>query len=133
MIHRSKRDGWQGGLMAVAVLALATVGGAAVAAGGALRASGGVVLLVLATLLAWSALAIEYQVTEREIQVRSGPWCWRVPLEGILRVYPARDPRWGPAGSLDRLRIDYRSNGKPALLSLSPEDKFAFLADLAEV
>jgi hypothetical protein len=72
-------------------------------------------------------------VDAREIVARSGPWFWRVPLEGILRVYPSRDPRWGPAGSLDRLQIDYRSNGRPGLLSVSPEDKFAFLSDLAEV
>jgi hypothetical protein len=129
--HRSARDGWQVGPAVGAAVVLAWSAAGALRSGSLLRAAGGLVLLALALLVTWSFWRIEYQLTAREILARSGPRLWRVPLEGIVRVYPARSPTLGPAGSIDHLHIDYLCHGKRGRLLLSPEDKFAFLADLA--
>jgi hypothetical protein len=131
VVHHSRRDAWQTvpGLALTAVLAWFAV--AAMRSGTVLRGVGGLVLLVAALLVGWSVASLSYQITDREILARSGPRLWRVPLEGIVRIYPARGLSWGPAGSLDLLHIDYLCHGKPDHLLLSPEDKFAFLADLA--
>jgi hypothetical protein len=85
------------------------------------------VLCAVLLLLSWTLLATCYTIDAQYLSVRCGPLRWRILLKDIRGVTATRDPRTGPALSLDRLRIDYRG-GAPMLVS--PADKSAFLADL---
>ena len=54
-----------------------------------------------------------------------------ITLASIDEVRPDRNPASAPAWSLDRLRVDYRKNGEHAFIMISPEDKDAFVEELA--
>ena len=56
----------------------------------------------------------------------------RVPLDSIVEVRPSRNPASAPTWSLDRLRVEYVKGGSTLTLYVSPEDKAAFLRDLAD-
>ncbi|PYS44061.1 MAG: hypothetical protein DMF71_05100 [Acidobacteria bacterium] len=53
-----------------------------------------------------------------------------IPLGAIDEVRPDRNPASAPAWSLDRLRIDYRSDDQPVSILISPADKVLFMQDL---
>ena len=57
---------------------------------------------------------------------------WKIPLASIQRVSPSHDLLASPALSIDRLRVDYRQNGKQRFILISPRDKPGFLRDLAQ-
>jgi hypothetical protein len=57
---------------------------------------------------------------------------WRVPLSSIEEVRPSRNPASAPTWSLDRLRVGYVKRGEQRALYVSPEDKAAFMRDLAD-
>ncbi len=78
-------------------------------------------------LLLWLASATHYELAERDLLVRSGPFRWRVPLAQIRSVVPSRSVVSSPALSLDRLRIDY---GRAGSILISPRDKLRFLSEL---
>lgn len=89
------------------------------------------VFLILAAtigLVLWIFLSTYYEIEDRDLNVRSGPFRWRVPLDSIESVRPSRNPLSSPALSLDRLEVRY-GGGKRLLIS--PRDRDRFLADLA--
>ncbi len=92
---------------------------------------GAIGLTVAALLLAsgglqlWLLRATDYTVDDSHLQVRCGPFRWRIALQDIHRVIPTRSPLSSPALSLDRLRIEY---GDGRALMVSPADKAGFLA-----
>lgn len=79
--------------------------------------------------VAFVTFPLSYTLTPTELIVRSGLIRWRVPLDGIRRVYPTRSPLSSPAWSLDRLAVEY---GTSRRLFISPSRKAEFLQDLAE-
>jgi len=74
----------------------------------------------------WSVLATRYTLTDEVLQVRSGPFVWRIALRAVNGIEATRDARSSPALSLDRLRIDY---GDGRSLMISPAGKQDFVRD----
>ncbi len=71
----------------------------------------------------WVLLATTYTFTGTHLNVRSGPFRWRIPLNEIRSVTPTRNPLSSPALSLDRLRIEY-GQGKSIMISPAPREEF---------
>jgi len=85
------------------------------------------VLLIPAALPLWLLWSTDYTFTATDLNIRSGPFGWRVPLAGVRAVSATRSPLSSPALSLDRLRIDY---GQSQTIMVSPADKSGFLEAL---
>ena len=81
----------------------------------------------------WSLIGfpIVYEIGPVVVRVRSGVLRSEVPIAAITEVAPTRNPLSAPAMSLDRLAIRYRENGRQRLMLVSPDDKQAFLRELA--
>src|SRR5688572_26563805 len=89
-----------------------------------------VVLIALcgvAGLILWVLYGTHYRFSGETLDIRSGPFRFRVPLREVVSVEPSRNPLSGPACSLDRLLIRY---GHRQIL-VSPEDRSGFLDALA--
>jgi hypothetical protein len=126
---RSKIDSWivvllGAGLVLPLVLAIVP----AVATGRAETLVPLALLLPVVGFVVWIFTATRYTIEGRTLVVRSGPFRWRIDIDGIESVRPSRNPLSSPALSLDRLAI--RRGGKLAML-VSPADKAAFLRALA--
>lgn len=90
--------------------------------------------VLLITLLAlgaglplWLLAATGYRVEQDALAIRSGPFRWRIPLQDIRAVEPARSWLSSPALSLDRLRIRH---GRAGQVLVSPKDRQAFVQAL---
>jgi Bacterial PH domain len=133
--YPSKVDEWLGLLLAVAIVIEIGIGGLFLVAPPVSRGAG---LLIAAGcfgpagLIAWIVLGTRYEVGDGEVLARSGPFRFRVPLNGIREVRPTRNPLSSPACSLDRLRIDYEVGGRVRWLLVSPKDKEGFLRALRD-
>jgi membrane protein YdbS with pleckstrin-like domain len=129
MVFPSKVDGWLVALMAVPVGISVAATTAALLAHPPLPAgliAVGVEALVLGLIL-WTFRSTLYQVTDRELIVRSGPFRWTIPISDVESVRPSRSPLSSPALSLDRLEIRY-AGGR--MLMISPKDREGFLETL---
>ena len=134
MVHRSKKDVW------IVVLIFAAVAGPLIAAvvmmiGSRPDPSQALVLLAVSAgiggLLVVLAVPISYEITPSTLIIRSGVLRHRIPLESIEGIRPTWNPLSAPAWSLDRLRIDYRRGDKKRFALISPQNKTAFLAEVA--
>lgn len=76
---------------------------------------------------------LHYQITSSDLNIRSGLLRWQIPLASVYAVHPTNNPLSSPALSLDRLRVDYRKNGKPRYILISPENKGEFIRELAAI
>lgn len=86
------------------------------------------VLVVAGTgLPVWLLVDTRYQLDDRELRIRCGPFRWRVLLDSIHSVEPSSNPIASPALSLKRLKIRY-GTGQEVLVS--PRDPDAFREDL---
>ena len=83
---------------------------------------------VFGVLGSWVHLSTRYEITQRDLIARSGPWRWRVPLAAIESVTPTRELRSAPALSLDRLQVLHRESAYGLLVS--PKDREGFLQAL---
>jgi len=129
MVFPSKIDGWLVALMAVPVGISVAATTAAMLAHPPLPAgliAVGVEALVLGLSL-WTFRSTLYQVTDRELIVRSGPFRWTIPISDVESVRPSRSPLSSPALSLDRLEIRYAGDRR---LMISPKDREGFLIAL---
>jgi len=135
MVYRSKKDWWLVGLVWGSVLGVLAVGLFNVLARAGdprlgwplVRAGIAAFAVVLVT-----TFPLNYEIAGGELSARSGVLRWRVPLASIQEVAPSRNPASAPTWSLDRLRIDYLTGGAERTLYVSPEDKAAFMRDLAD-
>ncbi len=84
-------------------------------------------LSILIVLVPWVLWGTYYVVKEGTLNVRSGPFRWRINIADIHRVRSSRSPLSSPALSLDRLRIEY---GESRHILVSPEDQEAFIKAL---
>jgi Bacterial PH domain len=135
MIYRSKKDLWLVGLVWGSVLAPFAIGvfnlfapGGNLQLGWALTRVG--VIAAAAVLI--MTFPLNYEITATHLVARSGVMRWRVPLGAIEQVRPSRNPASAPTWSLDRLRVEYQKDGRARSLYISPEDKQAFMRDLAD-
>jgi hypothetical protein len=142
MVHHAKVDWWLAALLGGLALVEFVLGVAALVA--VLTTGSRDPTTVLATaavligigvligLALWGCYKTRYEVTPPDLIVRFGPFSSKVPLDAIVEVFPSRNPMSAPAPSLDRLRINYRrKNGKMWFALISPQDKEAFVRDLA--
>ncbi len=127
--YRSKRDTWLTVLIWVATTLVMVSGVGILLADASLLQRAIFFLLGLATagLMLWILYGTFYRLTDTDLVVRSGPFRYTIPLDGIRSVAPTRSPLSGPACSLDRLQVDA---GALSVL-ISPAAKQAFLRDLA--
>ena len=132
--HRfaTKVDNW---LLAVLVTAgIVSVGSILLSASTDPNAA--IVSLVMVVLAFGVVIALafptHYTIGASELIIRSGILRYRIPLDGIQRVYPTRNPLAAPAWSLNRLGIVYtRPRGRGFAL-VSPQQRREFMALLAE-
>lgn len=133
MTYRSKKDAWLFGLAWGAPAALILAGLFLALAGndglGWSLVRDGVVTAAVLVVLTYP---LNYEITETQLVARCGIMRWRVPLDSIQDVRPSRNPASAPAWSLDRLRVEYLKRAATRTLYISPEDKSAFMRDLAD-
>ncbi len=121
---RSKVDGWLRVLLSGVAFAALGVGIAVFREVPAPESALTLGLCVLSALMVvWILVDTAYVVTRTELQIRSGPFRWRIPLERITEVKESRTLLSGPALSLDRLQIRM---GRWRSIVVSPEDKAGF-------
>jgi len=125
---RSKVDWWLGAVLlisgAASGMAVVIV---AVVESPLLELAVSPLLLLSVGLPVWLLRGTRYTFDAANLEVRCGPFAWRVPLREIRAVTPTRNPLSSPALSLDRLRIDF---GRMNSIMISPEDKEGFLTEL---
>ena len=78
----------------------------------------------------WLLLDTNYTVTADTLQIRSGPFRWRIALSDVREVSPSRSWVSSPALSLDRVRIRY---GVGRSILVSPREKQRFIDSLREL
>lgn len=135
MVHYSKKDWWLVGAVLGAVGIPLSLGVLFLVM---VRASGqtGSILIAIGTITGVVLLGLTYplyyQITSSELIIRCGILMRKhIPLASIDRVEPTKNPVSAPAWSLDRLRVDYRKNGDVTFILISPQDKCAFMQELA--
>jgi hypothetical protein len=124
---RSKLDWW----LAAALLTSAAASAIAVIIVGIVESpflalATSPLLLLSVGLPMWVMLATDYTFNGADLDVRCGPFFWRVPLHQIRAVTATRNPLSSPALSLDRLRIDFGHRS----IMISPADKEGFMKEL---
>lgn len=134
-IYASKVDTWL--VLVVVGIGLALAGGTAwqVAAMGLAHLASWVLLLSLlfyVVVIFGLAYPVAYEIRSPYLIIRAGWTRSRIDLSAIVAVKPTREAASAPALSVDRLRIDYRVAGGNESQLVSPADRAAFLADLAQ-
>jgi hypothetical protein len=81
-------------------------------------------LVAGALFVLWVLATTAYVIGDEHLDVRSGPFRWRIPLREITSIQRTRNPLSSPALSLDRLAISY---GRGGSCMISPADQAAFL------
>jgi hypothetical protein len=126
-VFRSRRDP---GVLALVgfVLLVCGIGGAGLLIGG----SGwdrllGVLGMAVSAVYLWLTCPVLYEVTRTHLNVRGGPFRWKIPLSDIEEVYTTRLPLSAPAWSWKRLRVNYKKNKKSHFVLISPMDQDRFL------
>jgi hypothetical protein len=135
MLYRSKKDTWLVGLVWGGALAPLAAGLFMVFARGGDPGPGWALVragVVAAAAVLLTTYPLNYEITTEELVARCGLMRWRVPLSSIEEVRPSRNPASAPTWSLDRLRVGYVKRGEMRALFISPEDKTAFMRDLAD-
>ncbi len=130
-VFRSKVDWWFRVLIGFVIATeLGVIVGAAISVRDPLTTTGIILgsLAVVALLLS-VLLNTSYTVDRGVLKARSGPLCWKVPLDQIQSVEMTRSALSSPALSLDRLRIRY---GKGRFILVSPADKSGFLRAIGQ-
>jgi len=130
-VYPSKRDGLLVALLWVTVLGMvfAAVSFWQEPASLGVRAGFAALMAASGAFVIWVLYSTSYSLSGGELLIRSGPFRWSVRLDSIEEIYPTRNILSSPAFSLDRLRIRYR--GSRYGVMISPENKSAFLQDLA--
>jgi hypothetical protein len=128
-IYPSKRDWW---LTAIIWGGIATMLAPALILGRAIQPVAGpfplswAVPLAGAGFMLWVLYGTSYRFAGDQLDIRCGPFRFRVPLSEIDSVEPTHNPLSSPACSLDRLLLRYGARR----IMVSPADKSGFLADL---
>ena len=135
MIYYSKKDLWLVLVVWAAILLPFALGIYDITVPGGDAWAGGYLLFVGILSAAFVGLLtypLYYQIASSRLIVRNGIMRKEIPLLSIEEVRPTNNPLSAPAWSLDRLRIDYRRDGKTSFMLISPKDKSKFMRDLAQ-
>jgi hypothetical protein len=135
MVYRSKKDWWLVGLVWGGVGAPLLIGLYNLfAPGGNLQLGWELVRVgvVTSAVVLILTFPLDYEITATHLVARSGVMRWRIALDSIDEVSPSREAASAPAWSLDRLLVEYRRGGAARTLLIAPQDKHAFLRDLAD-
>jgi hypothetical protein len=130
-VHPSKIDAWLiGVLLGSAVFGLMC---AEAAAKSEQEHRVAIYLVYIGAVIAVVVLSLptRYEITERDLLVRSGLMRWKIPLTDIQEIHPTESPVSSPAWSLDRLQVRFLRGGLEQSLCISPMDQAAFLADIS--
>ena len=87
-----------------------------------------VMLCALISFAAWLLVSTRYEIDDKALLVRSGPFLWRIAYGQITSMERTSDPRSGPALSLDRLRSRYAGSQ----ILISPADQEGFIIVMHE-
>lgn len=128
--YRSKIDPWIGVLLVVVVIVLLGSMAAVLFEGASLWPTLIQELLLIGLIIFTLSLLLNtnYVISNESLYVHSGPFPWTIPLTTIELVKPSRKAWSSAALSLDRLYIKYQES---KAIYISPEDKTAFMHDLA--
>jgi hypothetical protein len=143
MVHPGKTDWWIGGLLSIlsagflvgggTVLGMAVVYAAypALVPGAALLLAGGMIF--------WILRGTSCEITETRLIIRAGPFRWTIRLDAIEEVVPSGawggpvfECNFGLAVSGLRIRYRTRRGGLSWPIRVAPQDRAAFLLELAE-
>jgi hypothetical protein len=134
MIHRSKKDTWLVSLIFMSVLIPLILGIFLLVIRDANRSFGLALIIIGANtglIILLLTYPLRYEILPSQLKVRCGLMRWRIPLSSIQEVRPTRKPTSAPAWSLDRVQIDYVIDGEKRSLLISPQDKSAFMREIA--
>ena len=123
MYFASKRDLWLG-LLIWGLMLLAAVPAF-------LKPGKGQLIIMIAVILfiGWIWFGTGYEISEKELKIRCGPFRQRIPIHEIREIKKTRSPLSAPACSLDRMEIKY---GKSKRVMISPADKENFIKTIIE-
>jgi hypothetical protein len=131
-VYPSEVDGW---IAVVLVLTLAiSLWSLGVMLGSPTQANliGAGITAVVLTGTGLIMVPIRYVVASDHLVIRSGLWRRRIPLAGILRIYPSRSILSSPALSMDRLAVEYRPAPRSrATILISPVRREEFVRQVA--
>ena len=90
------------------------------------------VVLVVSSLgpLIWLLVSTFYRIDGELLEIKSGPFRWRLKVLEIVSATPRRSLWSSPALSLDRIELKYESTKK---IMVSPKDKQGFLREIGKV
>lgn len=89
------------------------------------------VFLGFLALIVWSPIPTTYYVIDNDVlKVQSIFLKWEIPLRNIYKVERTYNPLSAPALSLDRLRIEYTTNGISESIMVSPKEQEQFIKEI---
>ena len=135
-VHKSKQDSWLillvmglGGFLTFKLLTTLAFGGDRSMAAALFWTCAFYWSVIF--LIGWPA---RYVIHEKTLTVRTGVLlCMPIHILSIKRIGPTRSMLSAPAWSMDRLRIEFRAEGKAGVVLVSPQDKELFIRHLLEV
>lgn len=75
-------------------------------------------------------VSTKYILKNENMEIISGPFSWKIPIESITSVQEAQNALMSPALSFDRLEIKY---GEDKVIMVSPANKQAFMQALDDL
>ncbi|MEM0954302.1 MAG: PH domain-containing protein [Pseudomonadota bacterium] len=82
-------------------------------------------MVICMSLPVWMLLQTQYRVSRDTLDVRCGPFRWKIARASITSAEPSRSLLSSPALSLNRVRIRY---GNQQEILVSPKDRDGFIA-----
>ncbi len=133
-VYKSRVDWWIALALAFGPIAAVAVLVSGVTSGEAQLLYTGIGVSALVVLIYGGLVfPMSYAVDAEGLTIRSGLMRIHLPWQRMGKAELSGNPLSSPALSLRRICIDYRkANGKETFVMISPPDREAFLADLAE-
>ncbi|SFK84340.1 PH domain-containing protein [Nitrosomonas aestuarii] len=75
-------------------------------------------------------ISTKYILKNESLDIISGPFSWKIPIESITSVQEVQNALMSPALSFDRLEIKY---GEDKVIMVSPANKKAFMQTLDDM
>jgi membrane protein YdbS with pleckstrin-like domain len=134
MIYHSKSDTWLVVIIALAIITPLLTGIYDILTSTRDPSTGWssvLISLLCAAFILGMIHPLYYEIADSTLKIRCGLFIREnIPLSAIAAVYPTHNPLGAPAMSLDRLRINYKRNGKERFELISPKDKEGFMQEL---
>lgn len=82
--------------------------------------------IVFSGFLLWILYATNYEVSDKTLKVKSGPFQWTIPILNISAIEESNTAKAGPALSMDRLVITHERGQ----IIVSPNNRKEFIESL---